>query len=104
MESNTQNHLAPFKRNSAIALVTYLIAVAATLYFTFNEHEQIVASSVKIACYAIYLTFMSLSLVNLKNHFEATRKDDYSMDVLVYTIVGIPVYIFAYFFIQPKLK
>ena len=103
MEAKAKKFLTSYNRFSVITLVTYLIAVTVTLYFTFNEHEQILASSVKMTSYAIYLSFMMLSLTNLKNFFEATRKDDYSMDVLIYAMVGIPVYVFAFFFIKSKL-
>lgn len=104
MESENKKLLNSFNRFSILTLITYIIAVAVTLYFTINQHEQILASSVKMTCYAIYLTFMMFSLTNLKNYFEATRKDDFSMDILIYTIIGIPIYIFAFFFIRTKIQ
>lgn len=104
MESNTEKHLSQFNRNSLLSLFFYLIAVSAIIYFTVNEEDQIIESTVKITCFAIYLGFMMWSLINLKNYFEATRKDDYSMDILIYAMVGIPVYIFAFFYMRGKLK
>ncbi|MCB9195190.1 MAG: hypothetical protein H6598_03110 [Flavobacteriales bacterium] len=104
MSNSEIKHLKLFNRNSYLTLIFYLIAVSVTIFFAVNDYEKIIASSVKIGCYVFYLGFMTWSLVNLKDYFEATRKDDFSMDILIYAIIGIPVYIFAFFFIRAKLK
>lgn len=104
MTISKQQELSSFNRNSYLSLIFYLIAVSVTVFFSVNEYEKVIASSVKFASYIIYLGFMIWSLVNLKNYFEATRKDDYSMDILIYAMVGIPLYLFAFFFIRGKLK
>lgn len=104
MSTSNNNLLNKFNRSSYFALIFYLIAVSVTIFFALNDFEKIVASSIKIGCYAFYLGFMMWSLTNLKNHLEATRKDDYSLDILIYAMIGIPLYIFAFFFIRFKLK
>lgn len=104
MEKGNKAQLSQFNRNSYLSLVFYLVAVSVTIFFAVNDYQQIIASSVKLGSYALYLGFMIWSLVNLKNYFEQTRKDDYSMDILIYAMVGIPVYIFAFFYMRGKLK
>lgn len=104
MANSQKQDLNSFNRNSFLSLLFYLIAVSVTVFFTVNDYEKIIASSVKLISYGLYLGFMIWSLVNLKNYFEKTRKDDYSMDILIYAMVGIPVYIFAFFYIRGKLK
>lgn len=93
-----------FNRNSYISLLFYLLAVGVSVFFVVNEYEKIIETSIKLITYALYLGFMVWSLVNLKNYFENTRKDDYSMDVLIYAMIGIPLYVFAFFYIRGKLK
>lgn len=93
-----------FKRNSTVALVAYLIALAVTVLFTFQEYDQVIETSVKLGAYALYLGVMIGSILNLKNLFDATRADDYSMDIMIYAIIGIPLFIVSYFYIHFKLK
>ncbi|WP_258541864.1 hypothetical protein [Parvicella tangerina] len=104
MTNDSKKTLGTFNRNSYITLFLYLIAVSLTIFFSLNQYDQIVSTSIKLVSYALYLGFMMWSLINLKNYLEATRDNDYSMDILVYAMVGIPLYIFAFFYIRGKLK
>lgn len=99
-----KSQLRLFNRNSILAFIFYIIAVIVSIYFLTEAYNELMESLVKLGLYGIYLSFMIWSVVNLKNYYEIVRKDDYSMDMLIYTFFGIPFYALAFIYTRSKMK
>ncbi len=98
-------NLRQFNRFSWLAFIFYFLSVSVSIWFVAIKHYDPVAETVaKLCLYAVYITFMALSIVRLKNYYELSKVDDFSTDILIYVVVGMPLYIFAFFYIRSKLK
>lgn len=103
-EAENKSNLSAFYRNSYIALFLYCISVTVAVYFALEPREDMIPFLVKMPVFLLYLLFMILSIVNLKNIYEAYRKDDYSIDMLIAVVLGIPLYFFAFIYSRIKVR
>lgn len=104
MTEEGKKYLNQFNRLSKSALLFYVIAVTALIVAQTVSMPAITKSTMKLSCFGVYLFFMITSLVSLKNYFEHSDQKDYANDILIFTILGVPLYLVGYIYIRIKLK
>ena len=103
-----QELLNDFSRNSKIAFVLYGILLLTNILVPF-----ITSSSASLGGFTLiinwislisYLIFLVKSFIN-QNQFYKTINQDYGIEgALIYLFLGMPFYIFMYFFFQSQMK
>ncbi|MEO9511729.1 MAG: hypothetical protein ABJN84_18200 [Flavobacteriaceae bacterium] len=97
-----------FERNSKIAFGLYLYMIFGNVLVTVLlpdwESIDLILSIVSIAVLIGYLLFILLSFVNQSNFYRAIEKTYGAEGALVYFLVGMPFYIFMYFYFRKQMK
>jgi hypothetical protein len=97
-----------FRRNSTIAFIAYLLILATTLLFSFLLIKSIapgpVHPALKITAIVVYIIFLLKSFINQSQFYRAIGEDYGKTGVLVYLLLGMPLYIFMYFFFRDQMK
>lgn len=97
-----------FERNSKIAFGLYLYIIFGNILLTILlpdwEHFDLFLSIVSIVVLIGYLLFILLSFMNQSNFYKTIGKKYGAEGALVYFLVGMPFYIFMYFYFRKQMK
>jgi lipopolysaccharide export system permease protein len=105
---NAKRHYLDYALNSKISLffyIPYFISILA--YFVLNNNKlpslAIVALIIAIPTTILFLTFFFKSLASQSNFYKVADKKS-GLNIILFLIVGIPLYFLVYFFNKKKMK
>lgn len=97
-----------FERNSKIAFGLYLYFIFGNIMLSIllpdGENFDFFISIVSILALIGYLIFMLLSFINQSNFYKTIRKSYGAEGALIYFLIGMPFYIFMYFYFRKQMK
>jgi hypothetical protein len=97
-----------FKTNSTIAFVLYGIVILTSVLFPIllvdSETLGFFLVILKLGAYSLYFIFLIKSFL-IQHSFYKTIGQDYGTEgALVYFFLGMPFYIFMYFYFRTQMK
>jgi hypothetical protein len=97
-----------FKRNSRIALILYLLAVFIELVIPLLNIELDFINTLRLCTFygslIGYLIFLILTFLNQSEFYKLVGVEFRSEGAVVYFLLGMPFYIFMYFYFQGQMK
>ena len=97
-----------YDKNSKIAFALYVLVILLPLlsYLLLNAPNGLgwtyfVLYMITIIAYFIYL---AKSMINQSDFYKSLDKKLPSGDLMIYIVLGMPLYIFIYFFYRSKMK
>lgn len=111
-DNKTYDHandlFSSFRKNSKVAFVMYLILLIGRVMVPLvpddSEVLAIAILIVTIISFTIYLIFLILSFVNQNQFYKAIGQDDGGEGALLYFFIGLPFYLFLYFYFFNQMK
>ncbi|RKN81040.1 hypothetical protein [Ulvibacterium marinum] len=104
----TLDYYRDFARNSKIAFGLYLYIIFGNILLAILlpdwKYGDMLLSIVSIIVFIGYLVFILLSFMNQSNFYKAMGKPYGAEGALVYFLVGMPFYIFMYFYFRKQMK
>lgn len=97
-----------FIKNSKIAFVLYGIAILTTVLLPFllinSEVLGLSVALLKIGAYLLYMVFLISSFVKQSQFYKAIGQDYGTDGALLYLFLGMPLYLFMYFYFRNQMK
>lgn len=97
-----------FNQNSKIAFILYgiviLTSIILPILLTNFETLGLAAVIIKIGAYILYLVFLTKSFLNQNQFYKAVGQDYGTEGALLYLFLGMPFYIFMFFYFRNQLK
>ena len=97
-----------FSRNSKIAFILYgIVLISNILVSVFSRNSELLASIVLIINWIsilLYFVFLIKSFINQNEFYRELGKKNDSISILIYIFLGLPFYIFTYFYFRNKMK
>ena len=97
-----------FSRNSKIAFILYgIVLITNILVSVFAQNSELLASITLIINWIsilLYLVFIIKSFMNQNEFYRELGKKDDSSSILIYVFLGLPFYIFTYFYFRNQMK
>lgn len=97
-----------FSRNSKIAFILYVIVLVSNILLSvFALSSEILASIILIINWIAlisYFVFLIKSFMNQSEFYKVIGKENDSSGVLIYVFLGVPFYIFTYFFFRNQMN
>ena len=97
-----------FERNSKIAFGLYLYMIFGNILMSFFlanwESADLILPIISVIVLISYLLFILLSFINQSNFYKSIEKTHREEGALVYFLVGMPFYIFMYFYFRKQMK
>ena len=97
-----------FSQNSKIAFILYGIVVLSNILFplllTNSETLGLVAVIFKIVAYILYFVFLIKSFLNQSQFYKAVGQDYGREGGLLYLFLGMPFYIFMFYYFRNQMK
>lgn len=85
------------------ALVFYLLSVTFIFLPNFILGSDTFSTYALLMCYLIFIALLIASLMNLVNFYKAIGKADNSAETIMYLVLGISLFIIAYFYFRRKM-
>ena len=105
---NAEDSYRSYCNNSKIAFalyITLLLFIVAIPVVNFTNGTLVgVLLILKIICTISYLAFITVSFINHSDFYKAINKKISSADIMIYYTVGMPFYIFMYFFYKSQMN
>lgn len=106
--NSSQEIYNSFKQNSMITFICYLVVLLTKIFLSINytNSESLILglSIINLIVLISYLIFLIKSFINQLNFFKTIGKKFNSGGVFVYFILGMPFYIFMYFYFRNQMK
>ncbi len=106
---NIQLLYIKFCRNSKLSLLfyfTYILLIVATSFSLINTSP--VSAIISIAAlylnFTLYIIFITITIIAHKNFYKKIGQPKTESDILIWVVIGIPLYILAYFYYRAKMK
>jgi hypothetical protein len=97
-----------FSKNSKIAFILYGLLLIMTFVVPFlgiqSEAAGMIVLIVNLVLIFAFLGFLLLSFVNQNQFYKSVGQDYGSEGALIYLLLGMPFYIFAYFYFRGQMK
>ena len=97
-----------FMRNSTIAFIAYILILVSTLLFSFLMIQSIAPGSfhpaLKITAIVLYLVYLIKSFINQNQFYRAIGEDYGTNGIIIYFLLGMPLYLFMYFFFRDQMR
>jgi len=97
-----------YQRNSKIAFILYGIVLISNIFVSvFARNSEILASIILIINWIAlisYLVFIIKSFMNQNEFYKATGKENNSSSILIYIFLGLPFYMFTYFYFRNQMN
>ena len=97
-----------FNHNSKIAFILYGIVIIFSILFplllTNSEIFELVAVIIKIGSIILYLVFLIKSFRNQSQFYKVIGQDYGTDGILVYLFLGMPFYVFMFFYFRNQMK
>jgi hypothetical protein len=97
-----------FNLNSKITFILYgIVLISNILVSIFNQNSEILASIILIINWIAlisYFVFLIKSFINQNEFYKAIGKENNSNSILIYIFLGLPFYIFTYFYFRNQMN
>ena len=99
---------ASFLKNSKIAFVMYLILFSSRIIIQLIPDNSVGLAwtllIVTILSFILYFVFLIISFMNQNQFYKAIGKDYGTEGALLYLVLGMPFYMFMYFYFKNQMK
>lgn len=97
-----------FSRNSKIAFILYgIVLITNILVSVFARNSELLESITLVINWIsilLYFVFLIKSFMNQNEFYRAIGKKNDSSSILIYAFLGLPFYIFTYFYFRNKMN
>jgi|TARA_B110000908_G_scaffold151739_1_gene186757 hypothetical protein len=97
-----------FSRNSKIAFILYgIVLITNILVSVFARNSELLASIILIINWIsiiLYFVFLVKSFMNQNDFYKEIGKKNDSSSILIYVFLGLPFYIFTYFYFRNQMN
>jgi len=97
-----------YSRNSKIAFIFYgIVLISSILVSVFARNSEILASIILIINWIAlisYFVFLIKSFMNQSEFYKTIGKENDSSGILIYLLLGLPFYIFTYFYFRNQMN
>ena len=97
-----------FSRNSKIAFILYgIVLITNILVVVFEQNSEILSSITLIINWIsllLYFIFLIKSFINQNEFYRKIRKKNDSSNILIFVFLGLPFYIFTYFYFRNQMN
>lgn len=99
---------ASFLKNSKIAFVMYLVLFSSRILIQIIPDDSVGLAwtllIVTILSFILYFVFLIMSIMNQNQFYKAIGQDYGTEGALLYLFLGMPFYMFMYFYFQNQMK
>lgn len=99
-QQHARDIIKDYSRNSLLALVFYLVIIGIN-FLPASVGLSLVAY---LIAFLAFIGFLIASTMNLTRFFKAIGKPDNSSEIILYIALGIPFFIFVYFYFRSKMN
>tara|TARA_B100000809_G_scaffold261328_1_gene310001 strand:+ start:85 stop:609 length:525 start_codon:yes stop_codon:yes gene_type:complete len=97
-----------FSRNSKIAFILYgIVLISNILVSVFARNSELLASIILIINWIsiiLYFVFLIKSFINQNDFYKEIGKKNDSNNILIYVFLGLPFYVFTYFYFRNQMN
>ncbi len=105
---SAQRMYKSFSLNSKLAFILYIIALISNiLILTLSGNSSVLTSTILIINWTAliaYFIFLIQSFMNQNRFYKIIGKESDSNGILIYVFLGLPFYIFTYFYFRNQMN
>jgi ABC-type uncharacterized transport system permease subunit len=93
-----------YSRLSIAALIGYTIIISVNFLNSFAEQYPLIYLAIYLLAFLGFVGCLVGSVIRLTQFFKAINKSDSTGEVLLYLLVGIPLYILVFLYFLPRMN